>query len=536
MLSPAGQAELAKAKAQQAPPVAGAGRAAVIGPDMSLLPEHLQPQYGGLYYPNMATYEADLAKWVDAAQGDAEITSRTDVARHALADLKKVLASPYGLQLQINANQHDLLQDKSRLAQQVGEAERKANYLAGAYETAGAAAERDRQEAWQKRQAEHRADMERRIGEIDQLNNEIANTKLDPGRWWKNRGAGRSILALIGLGLGAFAEGYSGGKLKNRAAEMIERAIDRDIDAQKSDMWNKRAGLKGKQTLYGLARQRFGDDKQAEMFARSQMWRQVAHMQRRVSRGLADDRKKAQLELMATTADANANHYELVTKQQAAQLHQQTIEAQRRAAAAAAAARARAKQQQSGWANASPEEKKLIIRGFGVLQPGIRPREAAALRTMAADTLTLKRNLGELVTLMSDKGNFVSPEKRARMKQLWSAVRLEKYKRHAGVVITEREERMIAPLFGGSDPTKLASWDKLYDQRKAIARYGQLTAQNMQQHMYINGLDPAATRAVRDPRTGKRSIQIRYYNTGQVYEPNAVQGYGALKQGRAPTR
>ncbi len=464
MLSPAGQAELAKAKAQQAPPVAGAGRAPA-GPDMSLLPEHLRPQYGGLYYPNMATYEADVAAWVNGAKDDAEKKLRAGVAAQAVKGLKKMLASPYGLQLQINANQHDLLQDKSRLAQQVGEAERKANYVAGAYETAGAAAERDRQEAWQKRQAEHRADMERRIGEIDQLNNEIANTKLDPGRWWKNRGAGRSILALIGLGLGAFAEGYSGGKLKNRAAEMIERAIDRDIDAQKSDMWNKRAALKGKQTLYGMARQRFGDDRQAEMFARSQMWRQVAHTQRRVARGLADDRKKAQLELMATTADANANHFDLTMRQRAAQLHQQAIEAQRRAAAAAAAARAK---KQYGLEAATKDEEQRYIPGVGLAKRGLGRK---LLQKIALDEADYQSQMERLQRLHAHykKGlaGKLSPTERTKADMDYARFVLQLTLKMSGKAATDAERKIVGRVSGLKDkPNRILEFPKL--QEKAI--------------------------------------------------------------------
>lgn len=55
----------------------------------------------------------------------------------------------------------------------------------------------------------------------------------DPGRYWREMGNTRRALNVIAVALGGFVEGFTYGKVRNRAAEMLERAIDRDIAAQK---------------------------------------------------------------------------------------------------------------------------------------------------------------------------------------------------------------------------------------------------------------------------------------------------------------
>lgn len=84
-----------------------------------------------------------------------------------------------------------------------------------------------------------------------ELNNEwaaLTATKVDRDRVWKDKGWGAGILSAIAVSLGEFGSKLSGGQ--NGAMMMIERMIDRDIEAQQQDLQTRRDGLTRKQANY----------------------------------------------------------------------------------------------------------------------------------------------------------------------------------------------------------------------------------------------------------------------------------------------
>lgn len=62
----------------------------------------------------------------------------------------------------------------------------------------------------------------------------IADRKVDPDHFFKERGTGARVLAGISMALGAFGSALTGGP--NMAMQIIHGAIDRDIDAQKHEI------------------------------------------------------------------------------------------------------------------------------------------------------------------------------------------------------------------------------------------------------------------------------------------------------------
>ena len=105
-----------------------------------------------------------------------------------------------------------------------------------------------------------KADADTAMSRIQAAQDEFAriNTKVDPGRMMASRTTGQKILAVLGLALGAFSpDGV------NRAAVLLNQAIDRDIDAQKTEtelaLKQGRQGVETAQTIYGMQRQAAGD-------------------------------------------------------------------------------------------------------------------------------------------------------------------------------------------------------------------------------------------------------------------------------------
>ncbi len=58
------------------------------------------------------------------------------------------------------------------------------------------------------------------------------DTTVDPGRFWATRSTGQKVLGIVGLALGALGAGNDG---INRAAGLLQQAIDRDLEAQKAE-------------------------------------------------------------------------------------------------------------------------------------------------------------------------------------------------------------------------------------------------------------------------------------------------------------
>lgn len=100
-------------------------------------------------------------------------------------------------------------------------------------------------------QASH-ALYEQHISELndhnDALQKEIASTKIDPNRLWHNASTGSKVGMVIGMILSGAGAGAGQG---NMAMQMINKNIDRDIEAQKANLDTKQSLLRTNMAKYG---------------------------------------------------------------------------------------------------------------------------------------------------------------------------------------------------------------------------------------------------------------------------------------------
>ena len=99
------------------------------------------------------------------------------------------------------------------------------------------------------RQRQYEADVKGFMGEYDNALNDFKNAKIDPQRFWNTRSDGQKVSALVGLVLGGIGSGLTG--QPNQALQVIEKAIDRDFEAQRLEMGKK-------QNLVSMLVQKFG--------------------------------------------------------------------------------------------------------------------------------------------------------------------------------------------------------------------------------------------------------------------------------------
>jgi hypothetical protein len=95
----------------------------------------------------------------------------------------------------------------------------------------------------------------------------LASTKIDPNHFWANKSTGDRMTAAFAVFLGGLGDG------PNKAAEIIQNAVDRDIDAQKTNWENARMvkaqEIEGQKNIYGMYVAQLGDARAAEAGARA---------------------------------------------------------------------------------------------------------------------------------------------------------------------------------------------------------------------------------------------------------------------------
>lgn len=98
--------------------------------------------------------------------------------------------------------------------------------------------------------------------QIRDATEKMAQSHYDEGRFWKKIGVGGSILAAISMAMGEYARIRTGGNT-NAAMQLINGAINRDIEAQREEYARLGDKVKEAKGLYAEMRQRGATDLQA---------------------------------------------------------------------------------------------------------------------------------------------------------------------------------------------------------------------------------------------------------------------------------
>lgn len=121
--------------------------------------------------------------------------------------------------------------------------------------------------------------------------------KVDPGAYWKEKGSGAKFAAALMIGLNQFAVMWRG-RGTNTAMQIIDDEINRNIDAQKTNIANARSALDKRENLYARNLAVFGDKERAVLATKMQYLDQVS--------ALADAKR-----VEAKSTEAEAGYHEL---------------------------------------------------------------------------------------------------------------------------------------------------------------------------------------------------------------------------------
>lgn len=91
--------------------------------------------------------------------------------------------------------------------------------------------------------------------ELKDLISEVRNFRVNPNRLFPNTMS--RLGAAISVALGGFAEAYSGGRVRNTALDIINNAVQQDIEAQKSALQASTQAMRGAENAYSKLLQKF---------------------------------------------------------------------------------------------------------------------------------------------------------------------------------------------------------------------------------------------------------------------------------------
>jgi len=104
------------------------------------------------------------------------------------------------------------------------------------------------------------------MADYKRLQDEASNQKVNPNAWWDGKNGAEKALGIIGIILGGF-----GGAGNNTALKIMNDQVNRDIDAQKTNMAGKQKRADAAMNIYSQKMRQFGDEGAAELATRGQM-------------------------------------------------------------------------------------------------------------------------------------------------------------------------------------------------------------------------------------------------------------------------
>lgn len=333
------------------------------------------------------------------------------------------------------------------------QAQREAGYLDEAQkqlqrqQDAALVAEHDRKKA-----------LDDQMKKIQSAADEASKTaSIDPDRFYKNMSTGTKIGFAVSAFLSAFA-----GNGGNAAIEMLQKSVDRDIDAQKQDFERAKGKVGLQQSIFGDMMQKFGDERQADAASRLAI---LNHVELQLKQAAAQY-KSPQVQARAVQGMAVIEQQKQGLMVQAQQAYEVQQAKQRLSGASAGA-------NPSVDLERIPEkDRERYVNVGGVSGFATSPDRAKAFSQFAQDVTGAKQNIQELMKI--DR-SLPFTEDRARANLLQQALIGQLRTAILGPGTINDSERKImtdilanpSQIFTSQAKTKLAELEKILDKKFA---------------------------------------------------------------------
>lgn len=269
----------------------------------------------------------------------------------------------------------------------------------------------------------------------EKYNAAIADLKgmsIDSDRLWKNKSTGSKILTGIGLALSAFG----GPEAVARTNQIIQGAIDRDIEEQKANYAVKKDGVQEMRSVYARMYDKFNDKEKAELATRNYYNDQVQS-------------KLAQIGARTNNSTAKDN-----AKLLAGQLQGQKDEMTTKLTLALGTANASKPKQYSevipdNYTPKDSDEAKNYVPGLGLAAD---PEAAKTLRGNFATFKNFNSGVNKLIGMREKYGSETMPTSaKGEMMQVYNELILDKKGMSNLGVMSESDLEMLKSIV--ADPT-----------------------------------------------------------------------------------
>jgi len=100
---------------------------------------------------------------------------------------------------------------------------------------------------------------------LNDASEQYMGEKVDPSRWWKNKSTLGKAVTILGTIMSGFAEGFSRGRIKSQALQVINGAVDRDIRLQLEEIKRKGSAVDTSRNLLAAQFKELGDLRAAHL-------------------------------------------------------------------------------------------------------------------------------------------------------------------------------------------------------------------------------------------------------------------------------
>lgn len=166
----------------------------------------------------------------------------------------------------------------------------------------------------QERERKAQEQFQKRMREANQADERLSEMRIDPERYWNDKGTWGRITAALALAFGAAQQAKTGGP--NVGYQIIKDAIDRDIEAQMRDIEAGKDLAEGKRSAVAMAYQQLGDVRAAGEIAKRNAYEYA---------GQAVDEVMQNNQLAMQSADFTAMRAQLMEDRQQAEFALQSI-------------------------------------------------------------------------------------------------------------------------------------------------------------------------------------------------------------------
>lgn len=242
----------------------------------------------------------------------------------------------------------------------------------------------DRIESMRLNDMSRQAKLDGEFKKMDEAANSFAASKIDPDRYWANKTTGDKVVAGIGLFLGAF------GPNGNRAADVIQAAINRDIEVQKANIDIKKDAFTARSGIYSKMLDTFKDRRAAEEATR------IAYLQ------------NTELKIKAISSKYAGQEVGAKAQMLLGELELKKTEARQRFAASIMAAMPIDPDMDAEMLK-DPDKRDRFVKGYGLAQT---KDEASKFREQVSNAGSAVRELGRLLEIADMSGKSLSPDLR----------------------------------------------------------------------------------------------------------------------------